>query len=102
MTMTMPAEIQTYFDKMESLMNECQKHVEAMELDKAKEKNQEISNIFTEMIEWSSNNGHKDKIPTLKNMKNETLSFFDVIIKLLEDNATVDETKATLKEAVII
>lgn len=100
--MTMPAEIQTYFDKMESLMNECQKHVEAMELDKAKEKNQEISNIFTEMIEWSSNNGHKDKIPTLKNMKNETLSFFDVIIKLLEDNATVDETKATLKEAVII
>lgn len=102
MTMTMPAEIQTYFDKMESLMTECQKHVEAMELDKAKEKNQEISNIFTEMIEWSSNNGHKDKIPTLKNMKNETLSFFDVIIKLLEDNATVDETKATLKEAVII
>lgn len=100
--MTMPAEIQTYFDKMESLMNECQKHVEDMELEKAKEKNKEISNIFTEVIEWSSNNGHKDKIPTLENMKNETLSFFDVIIKLLEDNATVDEAKATLKEKGII
>lgn len=98
----MPAEIQTYFDKMESLMNECQKHVEDMELEKAKEKNKEISNIFTEVIEWSSNNGHKDKIPTLENMKNETLSFFDVIIKLLEDNATVDEAKATLKEKGII
>ena len=100
--MTMPAEIQTYFDKMESLMNECQKHVEAMELEKAKEKNKEISNIFTEVIEWSSNNGHKDKIPVLEKMKNETLSFFDVIIKLLEDNATVDEAKATLKEKGII
>lgn len=100
--MTMPAEIQTYFDKMELLMNECQKYVEDMELEKAKEKNKEISNIFTEMIEWSLNNGHKDKIPTLENMKNETLSFFDVIIKLLEDNATVDEAKATLKEKGII
>ena len=100
--MTMPAEIQTYFDKMESLMNEYQKYVEDMELEKAKEKNKEISNIFTEMIEWSLNNGHKDKIPTLENMKNETLSFFDVIIKLLEDNATVDEAKATLKEKGII
>lgn len=100
--MTMPAEIQTYFDKMESLMNECQKHVEAMELDRAKEKNQEISNVFSEVIEWSLNNGHKDKVPALEKMKNETLSFFDVIIKLLEDNATVDEAKATLKEAGII
>lgn len=100
--MTMPAEIQTYFDKMESLINEYQKHVEDMELEKAKEKNKEISNIFTEMIEWSSNNGHKDKIPTLEKMKNETLSFFNVIIKLLEDNATVDEARATLKEAGII
>lgn len=100
--MTMPAEIQTYFDKMELLMNECQKYVEDIELEKAKEKNKEISNIFTEMIEWSLNNGHKDKIPTLENMKNETLSFFDVIIKLLEDNATVDEAKATLKEKGII
>lgn len=100
--MTMPAEIQTYFDKMESLMNECQKYVEDMELEKAKEKNKEISNIFTEMIAWSSNNGHKDKIPALEKLKNETLSFFDVIIKLLEDNATVDEAKATLKEAGII
>lgn len=100
--MTMPAEIQTYFDKMELLMNEYQKYVEDMELEKAKEKNKEISNIFTEMIEWSLNNGHKDKIPTLENMKNETLSFFDVIIKLLEDNATVDEAKATLKEKGII
>ena len=98
----MPAQIQTYFDKMELLMNECQKYVEDMELEKAKEKNKEISNIFTEMIEWSLNNGHKDKIPTLENMKNETLSFFDVIIKLLEDNATVDEAKATLKEKGII
>ena len=98
----MPAEIQTYFDKMESLINEYQKHVEDMELEKAKEKNKEISNIFTEMIEWSSNNGHKDKIPTLEKMKNETLSFFNVIIKLLEDNATVDEARATLKEAGII
>ena len=96
--MTMPAEIQTYFDKMELLMNECQKYIEDMELEKAKE----ISNIITEMIEWSLNNGHKDKIPTLENMKNETLSFFDVIIKLLEDNATVDEAKATLKEKGII
>ena len=100
--MTMPAEIQTYFDKMESLMNECQKHVENMELEKAKEKNKEISNIFTEVIEWSSNNGHKDKISALEKLKNETLSFFDVIIKLLEDNATVDEARATLKEAGII
>lgn len=50
-------------------MNECQKHVEDMEFEKAKEKNKEISNIFTEMIEWSSNNGHKDKIPTLEKMK---------------------------------
>lgn len=62
----------------------------------------EISNIFTEVIEWSSNNGHKDKIPALEKLKNETLSFFDVIIKLLEDNATVDEARATLKEAGII
>lgn len=100
--MTMPAEIQTYFDKMESLMNEYQKHVENMDPEKAKEKNKEISNIFTEMIEWSSNNGHKDKIPTLEKMKNEILSFFDVIIKLLEDNATVDEAKTTLKEKGII
>lgn len=100
--MTMPAEIQTYFDKMESLMTEYQKHVEDMELEKAKEKQKEISNIFTEMIEWSSNNGHKDKIPTLEKIKNQTLSFFDVIIKLLEDNATVDEARATLKEAGII
>lgn len=100
--MTMPAEIQTYFDKMESLMNEYQKHVEAMELDKAKEKHQEISNVLTEVIEWSSNNGHKDKIPALEKIKNQTLSFFDVIIKLLEDNATVDEAKVTLKEAGIV
>lgn len=98
----MPAEIQTYFDKMESLMTEYQKHVEDMELEKAKEKKKEISNIFTEMIEWSSNNGHKDKIPALEKIKNQTLSFFDVIIKLLEDNATVDEARATLKEAGII
>ena len=100
--MTMPAEIQTYFDKMESLMNEFQKYVEAMELDKAKEKHQEIANVLTEVIEWSSNNGHKDKIPALEKIKNQTLSFFDVIIKLLEDNATVDEARATLKEAGII
>lgn len=100
--MTMPAEIQTYFDKMELLMNECQKHVEAMELDKAKEKHQEIANVLTEVIEWSSNNGHKDKVPALEKIKNQTLSFFDVIIKLLEDNATVDEAKETLKEAGII
>lgn len=100
--MTMPAEIQTYFDKMESLMTEYQKHVEDMELEKAKEKKKEISNIFTEMIEWSSNNGHKDKIPALEKIQNQTLSFFDVIIKLLEDNATVDEARATLKEADII
>ena len=100
--MTMPAEIQTYFDKMETLMNECQKYVESMELDKVKEKNQEISNVLSEMIEWSSNNGHKDKIPALEKLKNETLSFFDVIIKLLEDNATIDEVKATLKEKGIV
>lgn len=100
--MTMPAEIQTYFDKVESLMNECQKYVGAMELDKAKEKHQEIANVLTEVIEWSSNNGHKDKIPALEKIKNQTLSFFDVIIKLLEDNATVDEAKATLKEKGII
>lgn len=98
----MPAEIQTYFDKMETLMNECQKYVEAMELDKAKEKNQEISNILAEVIEWSSNNGHKDKVPELEKMKNETFSFFETIIKLLENNVTVDEAKATLKEAGII
>lgn len=98
----MPAEIQTYFDKMESLMNECQKHIEAMELDKAKEKNQEISNVLSEMIEWCLNNGHKDKVLELEKMKNETFSFFDTIIKLLENNVTVDEARATLKEAGII
>jgi predicted CopG family antitoxin len=98
----MSAEIQTYFDKMESLMNECQKHIEAMELDKAKEKNQEISNVLSEMIEWCSNNGHKDKVLELEKMKNETFSFFDTIIKLLENNVTVDEARATLKEAGII
>lgn len=100
--MTMSAEIQTYFDKMESLMNECQKHIEAMELDKAKEKNQEISNVLSEMIEWSSNNGHKDKVPELEKMKNETFSFFETIINLLENNVTVDEEKATLKEKGIV
>ena len=100
--MTMSAEIQTYFDKMESLMNECQKHIEAMELDKAKEKNQEISNVLSEMIEWCLNNGHKDKVLELEKMKNETFSFFDTIIKLLENNVTVDEARATLKEAGII
>ena len=100
--MTMPAEIQTYFDKMETLMNECQKYDDSMELDKVKEKNQEISNVLSEMIEQSSNNGHKDKIPALEKLKNETLSFFDVIIKLLEDNATIDEVKATLKEKGIV
>lgn len=83
-------------------MNECQKHVEAMELDKAKEKNQEISNVLTEVIEWSSNNGHKDKVPELEKMKNERFSFFETIIKLLEDNSTVDEARATLKEAGIV
>lgn len=98
----MQAEIQTYFDKMESLMNECQKHLEAMELDKAKEKNQEISNVLTEVIEWSSNNGHKDKVPELEKMKNETFSFFETIIKLLENNTTVEEAKTALKEAGII
>ena len=98
----MPAEIQTYFDKMETLMNECQKYVEAMELDKAKEKNQEISNILAEVIEWSSNNGHKDKVPELEKMKNETFSFFETIIKLLENNVTVDEAKETLKEKGIV
>ena len=98
----MPAEIQTYFDKMETLMNDCQKHVEAMELDKAKEKNQEISNILAEVIEWSSNNGHKDKVPELEKIKNETFSFFETIIKLLENNVTVDEAKETLKEVGII
>ena len=54
------------------------------------------------MIEWSSNNGHKDKISALEKLKNETLSFLDVIIKLLEDNATVIEAKETLKEKGII
>lgn len=97
--MTIPAEIQTYFDKMETLMNDCQKHVEAMELDKAKEKNQEISNVLTEVIEWSQNNGYKDKVPGLEKMQKETFSFFDTVIKLLENNASVDEAKATLKEA---
>ena len=55
--MTMPTEIQTYFDKMDALMNECQKHIDAREVDKAKEKNQKISDVLTEMIEWSQNNG---------------------------------------------
>ena len=100
--MTMPAEIQTYFDKMDALMNECQKHIDARELDKAKEKNQKISNVLTEMIEWSQNNGYKDKVPDLEKMQKETFSFFDTIIKLLENNASVDEAKATLKEAGIV
>lgn len=100
--MTMPAEIQTYFDKVESLMNECQKYVGAMELDKAKEKHQEIANVLTEMIEWSQNNGYKDKVPGLEKMQKETFSFFDTVIKLLENNASVDEAKATLKEAGIV
>ena len=100
--MTMPAEIQTYFDKMDTLMNECQKHIDARELDKAKEKNQKISDVLTEMIEWSQNNGYKDTVPHLEEMQQETFSFFDVIIKLLEDNTTVDEVKVTLKEAGIV
>lgn len=100
--MTMPAEIQTYFDKMDTLMNECQKHIDARELDKAKEKNQKISDVLTEVIQWSSNNGHKDKVPGLEKMQKETFSFFDTIIKLLENNASVDEAKVTLKEAGIV
>jgi hypothetical protein len=100
--MTMPAEIQTYFDKMDALMNECQKHIDARKLDKAKEKNQKISDVLTEMIEWSQNNGYKDKVPGLEKMQKETFSFFDTVIKLLENNASVDEAKATLKEAGIV
>lgn len=100
--MTMPANIQTDLNKMESLMNECQKHIESFELDKAKEKNQEIFNIINKVIEWSLNNGHEDKVPPLEKMKNDTFSFFDTIIKLLENNATVDEARATLKEAGIV
>ena len=71
--MTMPAEIQTYFDKMDTLMNECQKHIDARELDKAKEKNQKISDVITEMIEWSQNNGYKDKVPGLEKMQKQHL-----------------------------
>lgn len=44
----------------------------------------------------------KIKYQNLKKMKNETFSFFETIIKLLENNVTVDEAKATLKEAGII
>lgn len=100
--MTMPAEIQTYFNKMDMLMNECQKHIDSKELEKAKEKNQEISDVLTEVIKWSSNNGYKDKVLGLEKMKNETFSFFDTIIKLLENNATVDEARTTLKETGIV
>jgi len=100
--MTIPTNIQTDLNKMESLMNECQKHIESLELDKAKEKNQEISDVLTEVIEWSLNNGYKDKVPALEKMRNDTFSFFDTIIKLLENNATVDEARATLKEAGIV
>ena len=100
--MTMPTEIQTYFIKMDTLMNECQNYIDSKELEKAKEKNQEISNVLSEVIEWSSNNGHKDKVPGLEKMKNETFSFFDTVVKLLENNASVDEAKVTLKEAGIV
>ena len=98
--MTMPTEIQNYLNKMETLMNECQKHLEAFELDKAKEKNKEISDVLAEVIEW--NNNYEYKIPGLEKMQKETFSFFDTIIKLLENNASVDEAKATLKEAGIV
>ena len=74
--MTMPAEIQTYFDKMDTLMNECQKHIDARELDKAKEKNQKISDVLTEMIEWSQNNGYKDKVPDLEEMQKGNILLF--------------------------
>lgn len=100
--MTMPTEIQNYLNKMETLMNECQKHLEAFELDKAKEKNKEISDVLAEVIEWSKNNNYEYKIPGLEKMQKETFSFFDTIIKLLEKNATVDEARTTLKEAGII
>lgn len=74
--MTMPAEIQTYFDKMDTLMNECQKHIDARELDKAKEKNQKISDVLTEMIEWSQNNGvTKIKYQALKKCKRKHSPF---------------------------
>lgn len=100
--MTIPTDIQTDLNKMESLMKECQKHIESLELNKAKEKNQEIFNIINKMIEWSSNNGHEAKVTSLEKMRNDTFSFFDTIIKLLENNATVDEARATLKEAGIV
>ena len=74
--MTMPAEIQTYFDKMDALMNECQKHIDARKLDKAKEKNQKISDVLTEMIEWSQNNGYKDKVPGLEKMQKGNILLF--------------------------
>mgnify|MGYP002743105397 FL=1 len=100
--MTIPTDIQTDLNKMESLMKECQKHIESLELNKAKEKNQEIFNIINKVIEWSSNNSHEDKVSSLEKMKNDTFSFFDTIIKLLENNATVDEARVTLKKAGIV
>ena len=89
---------ESYIKEMETLLNEFKKSIKSKDLEKAKEKNKEIYNLFTEIIQWSLNNDFEDKIPVLELLQNNTDSFLNTIIKLLENNATIDEAMITLKE----
>lgn len=89
---------ESYIKEMETLLNEFKKNIKNKDLEKAKEKNKEIYNLFTEIITWSLNNDFEDKIPVLELLQNNTDSFLNTIIKLLENNATIDEAMITLKE----
>ena len=89
---------ESYIKEMETLLNEFKKNIKSKDLEKAKEKNKEISDLFTEIIIWSLNNNFEDEIPLLELLQNNTESFLNTIIKLLENNANIDEAKITLKE----
>lgn len=89
---------ESHIKEMETLLNEFKKNIKSKDLEKAKEKNKEISDLFTEIIIWSLNNNFEDKIPLLELLQNNTESFLNTIIKLLENNATIDEAMITLKE----
>lgn len=89
---------ESYIKEMETLLNEFKKSIKNKDLEKAKEKNKEIYNLFTEIITWSLNNNFEDEIPLLELLQNNTESFLNTIIKLLENNANIDEAKITLKE----
>lgn len=89
---------ESYIKEMETLLNEFKKSIKNKDLEKAKEKNKEIYNLFTERITWNLNNDFEDKIPVLELLQNNTDSFLNTIIKLLENNSTIDEAMITLKE----